>query len=94
MENFTQIMGNITTLVVNQTESNDSHVCSNFPEDEFVPPNSTGSNFYINAIIYPIILAIGTVGNILTLIVLGLDKNKSTIHIYLICMAASNLCVV
>ncbi|OWA50164.1 hypothetical protein BV898_14689 [Hypsibius exemplaris] len=64
----------------------------NWPQDpHFNETMRDGTDFYVKAILYPIILTLSTCGNTLTLLVLGTDPRKTTTHVYLMCIAFFDL---
>ncbi|OWA54337.1 hypothetical protein BV898_18745 [Hypsibius exemplaris] len=74
--------------------NNDSITSCNWPVEPATNETLPGPDYYVKAILFPIILAINTVGNFLILVVLGTDKNKTSVHVYLISVACFDLSVV
>ncbi|OQV13529.1 putative RING finger protein nhl-1 [Hypsibius exemplaris] len=74
--------------------NNDSIPSCNWPVEPATNDTVPGPDYYVKAVLFPIILAINTVGNFLILVVLGTDKDKTSVHVYRISVAWFDLSVV
>ncbi|OWA54339.1 hypothetical protein BV898_18747 [Hypsibius exemplaris] len=74
--------------------NNDSIPSCNWPVEPATNETLPGPDYYVVAVLFPIILAINTVGNLLILVVLGTDKSKTSVHVYRISVAWFDLSVV
>ncbi|OQV13533.1 hypothetical protein BV898_12278 [Hypsibius exemplaris] len=74
--------------------NNDSIPSCNWPVEPATNDTVSGPDYYVKAVLFPIILAINTVGNVLILVVLGTDRSKTSVHVYLMSVAWFDLNVV
>ncbi|OQV13527.1 hypothetical protein BV898_12273 [Hypsibius exemplaris] len=74
--------------------NNDSITSCNWPVEPATNDTLPGPDYYVKAVLFPIILAVNTVGNVLILVVLGTDRSKTSVHVYRISVAWFDLSVV